>query len=149
MRIRFNWGTGIAMVYTAFAVATTGFVTFAMGRPVELVSADYYEQSLKQDGRIAAERNAAEIGTAISIDEPGVRVATIAFPPTQARDAQGTVTLYRPSDSRADRTLPLQLGIDGVQRVSLDRLASGRWVVQVRWSSAGRDYYVERGVYLR
>jgi nitrogen fixation protein FixH len=149
VRIRFNWGTGIAMVYTAFAAATTGFVTFAMGRPVELVSADYYEQSLKQDGRIAAERNAADVGTTISIDDSNARVATIAFPPSQVRGAQGTVTLYRPSDSRADRTLPLQLGADGVQHVPLDRLAAGRWVVQVRWSSAGRDYYVERGVYLR
>ena len=41
MRITFNWGTGIAAVYTVFALATTGFVTFAMSQRVDLVSSDY------------------------------------------------------------------------------------------------------------
>ena len=148
MRIRLNWGTGIALVYTAFAAATTGFVAFAMGRPVELVSADYYQQSLEQDSRIAAEKNAADLGVVLAVDESDAH-ATVTLPPSQARDARGTVTLYRPSDSHADRVLPLRLGADGTQRVPLDRLASGRWVVQVRWSSAGRDYYVEGGVHVR
>ena len=58
MRITFNWGTGIALVYIAFAVATTGFVTFAMNRSVDLVSADYYAQSLQQDQQMDAEQNA-------------------------------------------------------------------------------------------
>jgi nitrogen fixation protein FixH len=149
MRIPLNWGSGIALVYTAFAAATTGFVTFAMGRPVELVSTDYYEQSLRQDDRIAAERNAVDIGAVLSVDESDARVAIIALPPAQARAARGTVTLYRPADSHADQVLLLQPGADGVQHVPLDRLAAGRWIVQVRWSSAGRDYYVERGVYVR
>jgi nitrogen fixation protein FixH len=148
MRIRLNWGTGIAMVYTAFAAATTGFVTFAMGRPVELVSADYYQQSLEQDGRIAAEKNAVGLGAVLSVDESNAH-ATLTLPPPQAHDARGTVTLYRPSDSRADQVMPLQIGADGVHRVPLDGLTAGRWIVQVRWSSAGRHYYAERAVYVR
>ena len=59
MRITFNWGTGIAAVYTVFALATTGFVTFAMSQRVDLVSSDYYAQSLRQDQRIAAEQQRA------------------------------------------------------------------------------------------
>ena len=149
MRISFNWGTGIALVYTAFATATTGFVTFAMGRPVQLVSADYYEQSLQQDSRIAAERSAAELGPVLTVDETTAPAAIVALPAAHLRDARGTVTLYRPADSRADQVVALQPGADGVQRLALDRLAAGRWVVQLRWTAAGREYYVERGVYLR
>ena len=36
-----------------------GFVVFAMNRPADLVSADYYERSLQQDARIAATENAS------------------------------------------------------------------------------------------
>ena len=145
----FNWGTGIALVYTAFAAATTGVVTFAMRRPVDLVSGDYYEQSLRQDDRIAAENNARELGVVVSVDERSPEVAVILMPARAAREAHGTVTLYRPSNSRADQETPLQLDARGEQRVPLDRLTPGRWVVQVRWSAAGRDYYVERGIHVR
>jgi nitrogen fixation protein FixH len=149
MRIPLNWGTGIALVYTVFATATAGFVTFALGRPVELVSADYYEQSLRQDKRIAAERGAADLGPVLTVDESATPSATISLPAAQVPDARGTVTLYRPSDSRADQVVLLQPGVNGVQRLPLDRLAAGRWLVQLRWSSGGRDYYFERAVHLR
>ena len=149
MRISFNWGTGIALVYTTFATATAGFVTFAMGRPVELVSADYYEQSLQQDARIAAERSAADLGPVLTVDETAAAAAIVALPAAHLRDAHGTVTLYRPSNAGADQVLALQPGADGVQRVALDRLAAGRWVVQLHWTAAGREYYVERGVHVR
>lgn len=47
MTIRLHWGTGIALAYTTFALATIGFVVFAMQRPVDLVSADYYADALR------------------------------------------------------------------------------------------------------
>ena len=45
----FNWGTGMAAIYALFVVSTVAFVTFAMRRPVALVRADYYAESLRQD----------------------------------------------------------------------------------------------------
>jgi hypothetical protein len=145
MTIRFNWGTGLALAYAAFAAATTGFVAFAMSRPVVLVRADYYQESLRQDARMQAERNARELGGSASIAVDGDRLV-VAVPRGQAGTARGTVTLYRASDDAADRVFDLAVDRDGRQGVSIRGIAPGHWVVQLRWDAAGREYYVERPV---
>ena len=147
MRITFNWGTGIAAVYTVFALATTGFVTFAMSQRVDLVSSDYYAQSLRQDQRIAAERNAGLLEPAPSVVLTGSGQAMLSLPSDQA-GAAGAITWYRPSDPKADRTTTLALDRDGRQHLPLSGLMAGRWIVQVRWAARGRDYYYEQAVLL-
>jgi nitrogen fixation protein FixH len=146
MRISLNWGTGIAMVYTAFAAATTGFVAFAMSRSVDLVSADYYAQSLQQDQRMEAERNTSALGREPSIAWSGARSIVLSLPEAHATTAAGTITMYRPSDAAADRTFTLAIDAAGVQQIPLDALARGRWLLQVRWSAEGRTYYFEEPV---
>lgn len=146
MRISMNWGTGIALVYTAFAAATTGFVAFAMGRSVDLVSVDYYAQSLQQDQRMEAERNTRALAQGPSVVWSGARSMVLSLPDTHAASATGTVTLYRPSDATADRTLPLAIDASGRQQIPLDAFARGRWLLQVRWWADGRAYYFEEPV---
>jgi hypothetical protein len=146
MRMTFNWGTGIALVYGAFAVATTGFVTFAMGRSVDLVSEDYYAQSLQQNQKAEAERNALRLWPAPSVVQPDGRSAILSLPADHAGSARGRLTLYRPSDATADFSLPLALDGNGQQQVSLARVIAGHWIVKVRWSVGSRDYYFERPV---
>ena len=133
MRITFNWGTGIAAVYTVFALATTGFVTFAMSQRVDLVSSDYYAQSLRQDQRIAAERNAGLLEPAPSVVLTGSGQAMLSLPSDQA-GAAGAITWYRPSDPKADRTTTLALDRDGRQQLPLSGLMAGRGLCR----SAGR-----------
>ena len=147
--MHFNWGTGIAITYTAFALATSGFVAFAMARHVDLVSADYYARSLQLDRRMAAERNAAELGDRVVVAQTAPRAAVVALPPEQKTEAAGTVTLYRASDASADRHMPIALDGNARQEISLDGMLAGRWLVQVEWSARGRDYFVEREIFVR
>jgi hypothetical protein len=149
MKIRFNWGTGIALTYAAFVLATTGFVVFAMGRPVVLVRADYYAESLRQDQQMQAVQNARDLGAGVSVTTGGDGDVLVSIPREQARSAHGTVTLYRASDAAADRVFDLAPGADGRQRVSLRGLLAGHWVVQLRWNAGGRAYYVEQPVIAR
>lgn len=148
MRIEFSWGTGIALVYTAFALATSGFVAFAIARPVHLVSDDYYQQALHQDGQRAAEENALALTPLASVTQPDGRSAQVALGASQA-GATGTVRLYRASDAAADRTVPLAVDGTGRQTFDLGGLRTGHWVVQLRWTSQGRDYYMQRQVVVR
>lgn len=145
----FNWGTGIAAAYAGFALATIAFVTFAMGRPVVLVRADYYAESLRQDQRSLAVRNAKDLGNRVAVVETGGPALEIIVPREQAAAARGTVTFYRASDASADRVVVLALGVDGQQRISLSGYQAGRWVVQLQWTAEGRDFYAERQVELR
>lgn len=141
--VKLNWGVGIAGVYILFAAGTLGFVAFAMGRPVELVSDDYYARSLRHDERLRAEARARGLGAAFScaLAEDG-RTAVVSVPLDQAPIAQGTITVYRPSDASADRLLPLALDAEGRQQVRLTK--PGRWVLKIQWSTHDRSYYHEQ-----
>ena len=144
-----NWGTGIAATYIVFAVATSGFVVFAMHRPVSLVSPDYYADSLREDQQLAAIRNAQTLATPPVIECDGRVRIRVSIPAEQASTARGSITLYRASDVSADRTLDLKPGADGEQEVWVGNLSRGLWLVKLRWSADGRDYYFERPVTLR
>ena len=145
MSIRLHWGTGMALVYIAFALATLGFVAFAMGRPPTLVSPEYYGHGLAHDRRMEAAANARALGPALEARLAADGTAVVLHLPTsQAALARGTLTLYRASDAGADRVVPLSLAPDATQRVSLEGLAAGRWRLQVEWTVDGRPYYYER-----
>lgn len=143
MSFRLSWGTGIALTYSVFALATSGFVAFAMGRRVDLVSSDYYERSLQLDRRLDAKRNAVAIGDALLFEHhPGTLVISLRM--VDARSATGRILLYRSSDAHADREMPLALDDSGRQIVPLAGLKSGSWSLQMEWRLHDRDYYVER-----
>jgi nitrogen fixation protein FixH len=149
MRIRVNWGVGIAIVYTLFALGTVGVVALAMRRPVDLVSDDYYEQSLVYDQRIAAMENGDALGTSVVVAvEADARSPRIVLPARDAARARGEITLYRPSATGADRTFALALDATGTQRIPLEGLASGVWRVRLRWTEGARAFYREQVVVL-
>lgn len=144
-----NWGMGVAVVYIAFAAATMAFVVFALRRPVDLVSPDYYARSLREDQQMEAVRNTRELRDAASVVQAGARLVVVSLPPSQGPSARGTVTLYRAADASADRVFDLKTDASGRQRISLEALQAGVWSVRVRWNAGGRDFYLEQGVFAR
>lgn len=149
MKLPLNWGTGIALSYVVFALGTMGFVVFALQRPVDLVSTDYYAQSLRQDQQMDAVRNARGLGTAAGVVQSQDRAVVVSIPQAQASSARGTVTLYRASDASADHVVDLRTDAAGRQRISLDGLKPGAWSVHVRWQAGGREFYLEQRVFAR
>jgi hypothetical protein len=147
--MKWNWGAGIAASYIAFAAATSGFVVFAMRRPVSLVRPDYYAASLHEDQLMAARSNAHLLGPAVSITNEGRDVVRLAVPRNAGVAITGSVTMYRASDPAADRTFPFSPDARGVQNLTVSRLASGHWIVKLHWATAGRDYDVEQPIVLR
>jgi len=146
MTIRMHWGAAVAAAYLTFASATMAFVVFAMRRPVDLVSTDYYAASLREDQQMDAIRNAQDLREAASVMQSGARMVMVALPAVQASAARGTVTLYRASNASEDRVITLAPDATGHQQVSLEGLQSGLWSVRVRWTAQGRDFYLEQRV---
>lgn len=149
-----NWGAAIAVVYITFATATVSFVVFAVGKPVELVSADYYEQSLQHDAHRQAMANAEALGDALKIaaaeDAPAIDISIPALTAqTRALPVTGTVTLYRPSNQTGDRVTPLSVDDEGHQRIDVQGAAPGRWVVKLAWHVGRQAFYREQTVWLR
>lgn len=148
MKARWNWAMAIAVTYTVFAVSMLGFVAFALARPVDLVSADYYADALAHDARIEAARRGAALAAFDVAVASGAGEVVVTLPLTHA-GATGTVTFYRPSGSAADRTMPLSLDGRGEQRVPVGDLPRGYWTVQVEWEADGLAYYREQPLRLR
>ena len=146
--MKWNWGTGVAAAYLAFASATIVFVVFAMNRPVSLVRPDYYAESLRED-QLPARANARQLGATFSIAREGPDVIRLSIPADQAATARGSVVLYRASDPAADRTFAFTPDAQGCQQIRLNALAPGHWSVKFHWSAAGRDYDTEQPVMLR
>jgi hypothetical protein len=150
MTIRWNWGTGLAVVYAVFALGTLGFVVFAMEHPQPLVTPRAYDQALGHDRRLAAMANADALGSTFACDvESDGRTLGLQFPASEATRVRGTLTLYRPSDPGADRVIPLAPDDRGRQAVSLAGLPAGRWRVLLDWTADGTAYYSETDVRLR
>ena len=147
--MRINWGMGMGVTYVVFAMATGGFVAFAMSRPVSLVRADYYAESLREDQHLAAIRNAQTLGRTLAVKSDERDRIRVSVPASHARDPRGSVTLYRASDAAADQTFPFHPDSKGDQDVTVSNFLRGLWLVQVRWSVDGRDYYVEEPVILK
>jgi hypothetical protein len=144
-----NWGVGIATVYAVFTGATLGFVTFAVTEHVDLVSPDYYADSLAHDARQAAASRALALGAGFRI-ETGADGRTISIRwPSSARPDAGAIRLYRPSNSAADRVERVSADAANQQTLHVNGLAAGGWTVQCEWSSGGASYYAEQQVVIR
>ena len=149
MTTRWHWGYGIAAVYIAFAGCTIGFVMFAMEQPVDLVSRDYYEQSLVHDAHRAALDRAARLTEPVTVDAAGDgRTIVLSVPAPAAASARGRITLYRPASSGDDRTWDLALDRSHRQRIDTTRLPRGRWTFVAAWSADGLDYQIEEPITL-
>jgi hypothetical protein len=144
-----NWGVGVATVYAMFAGATLAFVTFAMSERVDLVSPDYYGDSLSHDARQQAASRALALGPAFRIDHAGDGRSVAITWPASAVPPAGRIHFYRPSDSSADRSQNIAPDAAGRQVVQLEGFAAGAWTVQCDWTVAGTPFYAERQIVVK
>ena len=149
MSIRFHWGVGIATFYTVFALATIGFVVFAMSQEVELVSDTYYEDSLRHDLDMAARQRTDALGDAFTIvPRHADGDVVIHWPREMAPLVRGEAVLYRPSSAASDVAVRLQPDADGRQVIATETLARGRWQMKVSWRAADLEYRATRDLEL-
>ncbi len=129
--------------FACFAAATVGLVILATSQPEDLVSADYYGDELKYQGRLDSLNRTAALGATVAVAYDSTQQAiTVRLPPEQARrHPTGRIRLYRPSAARLDREVPLALSLVGCQVVPAGDLAAGLWNVRVAWTVAGQDYF--------
>jgi hypothetical protein len=138
--MKLSWGWRIAIVYTFFAVSTVGFVAFAMTENVELVRADYYEHSLKQDETFAAEQRGRAVDNEIEV-KINNQYLHITLPNSHAKLDSGSISFYRPDNSKFDHTFELD---NRSVSVPLDQIVAGNYELAIDWTFNGKRYRVFR-----
>jgi nitrogen fixation protein FixH len=146
-----TWVRSVIVVYSIFALATTGFVVFSFSQKVELVSDNYYQQEVEYQQRIEQVRRTQALHESIVWSLRADRQALdIMYPQGLLRGAtlSGTIHLYRPSASQMDKIVVMQPNENGLQSLDISGLAKGYWKVRIEWKSGTESYFQEQDLVL-
>ena len=141
--MKFNWGTGIALVYGLFAVTMVAFVLRSRSHDPGLVSKDYYSLDLNYQDHIDKKHNTARLEVGVTTEYDAVRqVIRLRFPKA-AGTPTGKVKCYRSSTVHDDMFLDIKTGAEGFMEIPAGQLVPGRWHLEVDWQAQNTPYYSE------
>ncbi len=145
LKSKFNWGTGIVIGITIFITLSITMTVIFMTQDVSLVSDNYYQKSLIYQEEIDKQSRSKSLDEQVEINFNG-EVIKILFPSAYlSKNISGEIYFYRPSNSKSDFILPLQL-VEGSQVVPVERLEKGFWRLKLNWTMDGDGYYNERAI---
>jgi len=146
--MRFNWGTGIALVLFLFMVAMGLLVYYAFNNSINLVHEDYYPRELAHQSMIEKRNNAFELKERLTIknDKGWIEVK---FPDIFNYDSlTGEIQLFRPSSGVKDVFILVKPDASGFQRIPNGALDKGKYIVKVDWAHKGSFYFAEQEIYI-
>jgi hypothetical protein len=142
-----NFGGKIVILYLSFVALIVGLVVMCFKQDVELVSADYYDQEIKFQDRIEACNNEKQLPKSIqhrvSEDAIILRIDSALL----TKDFNGTVILFRPSNSKMDKEYKMEFK-DNEQKINSKALAHGAYKLQLSWVSNRKRYFKEEVIFI-
>ena len=148
-KINFNWGTGILITIIVFMIITLGSVFTFMNEKVDLVTENYYEKELKYQRQIDKLNRTHELRMEVDIQLSNTGIV-LTFPDSiDTGKIIGNVFLYRPSDSKYDGKLPVQINENGQMIISTAKLIKGFWKVKVEWSVDSDSFFSESSLIIQ
>ena len=143
--MKLNWGTGIALTYAAF-VAGMVFMVFASRKhDPGLVRKDYYALDLNYQQRLDGKQNAAQLANPPKVSYLAAdKQLTVQFP-DELSGISGKAKLYRSATVRDDFSVDLE---KESTNISTEKMAAGRWHIELEWESGSKKYYWETTVYV-
>ncbi|MCO5280960.1 MAG: FixH family protein [Chitinophagales bacterium] len=139
---KFNWGWGIALTYTSFAVFILFMVYRSSLKTVELVTPDYYAKELKYQERIDQIANTKNLQTPLKWEVSG-REVLLTFPKEASANASAKILFYKPNSSQKDVMVECKADADGKSIVASEKLESGMYQMQIEWQAGSISYYNE------
>ena len=144
--MKFNWGVGVFVLYSAFVILILFLVFKSVNTKVDLVTEDYYQQELKYQDKIDQKRNYAGLEQGLKHEVSGSTIF-LAFPPGH-QSAEGTVMVYRPSNKSYDKMFDIKLDENSKMIIAMENSPIGLYKLKVDWSNRDTAYYVEEDIYL-
>jgi len=143
-----NFGHKIAIAYTLFVVFIISLVTFCVKqKDIFLVSSDYYKKEIAYQDEIDKYANTRGLAHPVKVVRNG-EFLNFEFP-EELQGASGEIHFYRPSDANLDFRMPVQPDLaTRVQKVAVNHLVKGQWVVKMEWTKDGKDYLKEEKIIL-
>ncbi len=145
---KINWGTGIALFYSAFAVIMLSFVIKSTFSPPLIIKKNYYDDDINFQSALNSRQNTAALGNDMTIQYvTEANTVILQFPLNQPAPI-GNVTFFRPSETDKDRIFPLKTDPARQMFIRVDDFQKGLWRVQVEWQGEDKTYYKEEKIYI-
>lgn len=142
--MKLNWGTGIALVYATFALGMVGAVFASRKHDPGLVSKNYYDLDLNYQQRMVEKQNAAALAKPLEINYLREQQAVaFQFPAEAGQPTGGSVKMFRGGTAEGEFSTPVKTDDAGLMQIPAEKLAAGRWHVEVLWEAAGRSFFQE------
>jgi hypothetical protein len=143
-----NWGYKILALYLSFVALIVTLMVRSYGHTTQLEYKDYYAREIRFQEQLDAMHNAEAMPVQVGIDISTSSI-TLAFPAELSKSGiTGEVILLRPSDSNLDRTFTLAPDANGGQMIPVTALAKGAYKLQLKFSAAGKPYFIEKTIRL-
>lgn len=144
--MKFNWGTGIALVYGLFALSMIAMVVRSRQYDPGLVSKDYYNLDLNYQAHLEKKQNAARLSEGPQVQYNAAEQAIYLSFPVALGPAAGTAKCFRSAAVKDDFVVNIQPGPDGRMRIPATQLSKGIWHVELDWQAQGVPYFNEASV---
>ncbi len=146
MKIKWNWGTKLAIWIIAFIVFILTLVFMTTKVKVNLVEKDYYPKGLNYQSRIDAIENAKDIN-AVFISSQNENNVQIEIPDIESDS--GTILFFRPSGHEFDKVYNIVTDTSNQLIVSKTDLKEGKYILKINWFNNGVKYYVEQNLFIK
>lgn len=144
------WPYAVVVCMVLFMGYIASFVYKAMNKDVNLVSQNYYEQEIAyQDHINTVGRTKAAGDVEITYQEANQAILLQLPESYKAQKVNGSIHLFRPSDSKLDQNILLQPGRDMSQLIETTTLEKGLWKIRVSFKADAQDYYTEKTIQLK
>lgn len=158
MMKKFNWGWGIAVVYSIFALTFIAALIYFSVQKVELVEDKYYEAELSFQQRMRATKRADKFKDSIKFQFDNKSISFL-LPFSDSEIKKGKFTLFRPSNSSLDQTFDLRSisqkdsqelknkGNISAYVLNLDNIESGLWKAQIEFETIDDlEFFIEKRI---
>lgn len=142
-----HFGNKITILYLSFVALILTLVFSCYSMDVELVSPDYYAEELAFQQKIDAINNEKQLTKSIDHilgnTEITLNIDSVLLSP----DFEGTINLFRPSDSKMDVKLKMNFK-NKQQKINTNQLVKGAYKLQLSWISKQQKYYKEDVIFI-
>jgi len=116
-----------------------------------MVTSDYYTNDLQYQKQIDVIQRTEKLASKPSIQyDEASSDCVVSFSDTMHSKAKtGSILFYRTNDSHYDFSKSLNVSHAGAQRISMQDLPKGIWIVKLKWLEGGKSYYVEERIFTR
>lgn len=141
--MKFNWGTGIAIVIVVFIAAMIGIIIFSMNQRVNLVSPDYYPKGVNHEEHLQKQRNLASLSSKVTCKKENDSLYIVFPDDFKNKKVSGEIQFYFMTNFEKDIVKNIELDTDLIQVLPLNHFESGRYLLKISWVDGSKPYYQE------